>query len=70
MNKAQQLKTWDQGDPSEPVTQAQAVTLALWGVKKFESRPAPPPSTPPAAVKSAGDGSGEDLGRDLLNVRF
>lgn len=32
--------TWDQTDPSEPITQIQSVTLAHWGVKKAESSPA------------------------------
>lgn len=32
--------TWDQSDPSEPITQIQSVTLAHWGVKKAESSPA------------------------------
>jgi hypothetical protein len=34
--------TWDQSDPSEPITQIQAVTLAHWGVKKAESSPDKP----------------------------
>lgn len=34
--------TWDQTDPSEPITQIQSVTLAHWGVKKFESTPEKP----------------------------
>ncbi len=33
------LSTWEQGNPQEPVTLTQAVTLALWGLKKSESRP-------------------------------
>lgn len=32
------LSTWEQSNPQEPVTLAQAVTLALWGVKQRESR--------------------------------
>lgn len=32
--------TWDQSDPSEPITQIQSVTLAHWGVKKAEANPA------------------------------
>lgn len=32
------LSTWDQGNPLEPVTPAQSVTLALWGLKKNEAR--------------------------------
>lgn len=34
--------TWDQSDPSEPITQIQSVTLAHWGVKKAEANPAKP----------------------------
>lgn len=32
--------TWDSSDPSKPITQAQSVTWALWGVLKSESTPA------------------------------
>lgn len=35
-------RTWDQSDPSEPITQVQAITLAHWGVKKAEANPAKP----------------------------
>lgn len=41
--------TWEQSDPSKPITIAQAVTWALWGVLKSESSPkrsAPPPPAP------------------------
>ena len=31
--------TWEQVDPTEPITQAQSVTFAFWAVKKFESAP-------------------------------
>lgn len=31
--------TWDHSDPSKPITQAQAVTWALWGVTKSEATP-------------------------------
>ena len=33
------LSTWEQGTSTEPVTLTQAVTLALWGLKKDEARP-------------------------------
>ena len=33
------LSTWEQGNPQEPVTLTQSVTLALWGLKKSEARP-------------------------------
>jgi hypothetical protein len=35
--------TWDQSDPKTPVTHTQAVTFAVWGVRKLESAPPPPP---------------------------
>lgn len=31
--------TWDQADPSEPVTQIASVTLAVWGVHHLEANP-------------------------------
>lgn len=31
--------TWEQSDPTEPVTQIQAVTAAHWGLKKLEAEP-------------------------------
>lgn len=37
-------QTWDQSDPSEPITQIQSVTLAHWGVKKAEANPAKEPA--------------------------
>lgn len=33
--------TWEQSDPTEPVTPAQTVTEALWGVKNFEANRRP-----------------------------
>jgi len=41
--------TWEQSDPTKPVTMAQAVTWALWGVLKSESSPKTPPPPPPPA---------------------
>lgn len=70
MSKAQNLKTWDQGDPTEPVTQIQAITLALWGVKKFESRPAPPPAQAPQVVTEPPESALSVGGPDLMNVHF
>jgi hypothetical protein len=32
-------QTWEQSDPTKPVSQAQAVTWALWGVLKSEATP-------------------------------
>lgn len=34
--------TWDQSNPTEPITQIQSVTFAHWGVKKAESSPEKP----------------------------
>jgi hypothetical protein len=31
--------TWDPSDPSKPISQAQAVTWAAWGLRKFEALP-------------------------------
>ncbi len=52
-NMARGLSTWDQGNPLVPVTSTQAVTLAAWGLKKREGRPAA--STPglPATLDDA-----------------
>ena len=36
---ASRLLTWEQSNPMEPVTPVQAITLALWGIKKHEARP-------------------------------
>lgn len=36
--------TWDQSDPSKPVTHTQSATFAVWGVKKLESAPPKPPA--------------------------
>lgn len=43
--------TWEQSDPTKPVTMAQAVTWALWGVLKSEATPKPTPSPPPPAAQ-------------------
>lgn len=54
------LSTWEQSNPLEPVTQAQAATLAIWGVKRLAarlagSRPAPGlPSTLDSGVVVSG----------------
>lgn len=41
--------TWEQSDPSKPITQAQAVTWAHWGVLKSEASPKKKTPPPPAA---------------------
>lgn len=38
-NVGQYGKTWEQSDETEPVTLAQAMTLAHWGVKNYEANP-------------------------------
>ena len=68
MSKVADLKTWTQGDPLEPVTSLQAMTLALWGVQKAETRSSSPPPAEPAQVVE-NDSLGLP-GVDLLNVRF
>lgn len=42
------LATWDQSNPLEPVTPLQAITFALWAVKKREARPGSTSSQVPA----------------------
>ena len=37
-------ETWEASDPSKPISHAQAVTWAAWGLKKFEALP---PKTKP-----------------------
>ena len=61
--------TWEQSDPTKPVSMAQAVTWALWGVLKSEASPikhTPPP--PKAAVLSRDDVARDEL--DLASARF
>lgn len=62
--------TWEQSDPTKPVSMAQAVTWALWGVLKSEAtpkrQPAPlPPS--PSVVRRSVAGLREE---DLRTIRF
>lgn len=61
--------TWEQSDPTKPVSQAQAVTWALWGVLKAEASPkkrTPPP--PKAAVLKRDVVARDEL--DLATARF
>ncbi|WP_455904711.1 hypothetical protein [Microbacterium sp.] len=61
--------TWEQSDPTKPVTMAQAITWAMWGVLKSEASPkkrTPPP--PKAAVLTRDAVGGNDL--DLATARF
>ena len=62
-------QTWDQSDPRKPITQAQVVTWAVWGVLKAESKPkrdVPPPPVP-TVVRRADSERREE---DLRTVRF
>jgi hypothetical protein len=58
--------TWDASDPTKPIAHTQAVTWAVWGVKKQEANPrrdVPPP--PPQAELLRRD----DAARDDVNLR-
>ena len=37
--------TWEPSDPTKPITQAQAVTWAMWGVKKTQASPPKKPAS-------------------------
>ncbi|WP_440733829.1 hypothetical protein [Microbacterium sp. 22303] len=43
--------TWEQSDPTKPVSQAQAVTWALWGVLKAEASPKKRAAPQPPAAR-------------------
>jgi hypothetical protein len=43
-------RTWEQSDPAKPITMAQAVTWAMWGVLKSEASPKKQTPPPPAAA--------------------
>ena len=61
--------TWEQSDPAKPITQAQAVTWAMWGVLKSEASPkkqTPPP--PSAQVLKRDSAVREEV--NLATVRF
>lgn len=61
--------TWEQSDPTKPVSMAQAVTWALWGVLKSEASPkkrTPPP--PKGAVLKRDSVARDEL--DLATARF
>ena len=51
------LLTWEQSNPLEPITQVQAVTLALWGLKRREARPRSAAPLLPAVLGQATSGS-------------
>ncbi|RKE60453.1 hypothetical protein [Microbacterium sp. AG238] len=54
-------ETWEPSDPSKPISLAQGVTWALWGVLKSEATPKKqkPASPAPRVVKRADVGRGE-----------
>jgi hypothetical protein len=62
--------TWEQSDPTKPVTQAQAVTWGLWGVLKSESSPMKPPPPPPATPRSLPRSATESDEIDYATVKF
>lgn len=61
--------TWEASDPSKPITQAQVVSWAMWGVIKSESSPKKETPPPPAArvIKSESAASNE---MNIATVRF
>jgi hypothetical protein len=62
--------TWEQSDPTKPVSQAQSVTWALWGVLKSEATPkkrAAPPPPAPRVVRRTDVAADE---HDLRTMRF
>lgn len=68
MSRAGNLRTWDQSDPSEPVTVVQAMTWALWGLKRLEARRG---GAPPAEVRVAASNDLLLAGTgDVLTMRF
>jgi hypothetical protein len=61
--------TWEQSDPTKPVSQAQAVTWALWGVLKSEASPKKRTPPPPAAQVLTRDDVTHDEA-DLRTLHF
>lgn len=56
--------TWEQSDATKPVSMAQAITWALWGVLKSEATPTkrkPPPPAPRVVRR-------DDVDRDAVNL--
>lgn len=56
--------TWEPSDPSKPITQAQSITWAVWGVLKSEASPKKQAAPPPKAMVLKRD----DVARDELNL--
>lgn len=69
MNKPQNLKTWEQGDPLVPSSAVQAMSLAIWGLKKTEANRVPTTSAQPQVLEAAGPGLRDDE-MDVLTMRF
>jgi hypothetical protein len=57
--------TWEQSEPTKPVSIAQSVTWALWGVLKSEATPAKKHKPPPPAARSL---RRDDLDRGDFNI--
>lgn len=68
MNKPQNLKTWDQSDPMVPVSAVQAMTLAVWGLKKSESQQERTSNAAPRVLAAESEDSGDAV--DVLTMRF
>ena len=62
--------TWEQSDPTKPVTMAQAVTWALWGVLKSEATPRKRKPPAPAAQVLTRESAAQSDEMDLRTVRF
>lgn len=69
MNKPQNLKTWEQGDPLVPSSAVQAMSLAIWGLKKTEANRVPTTSAQPQVLDAGAPGlMNNDM--DVLTMRF
>ena len=62
--------TWEQSDPQKPVSMAQAVTWALWGVLKSEASPKKRTPPPPAARTVSRVEAGGMAEVNLVDARF
>lgn len=67
MNKANNLKTWDQGNPLVPSSAVQAVSLALWGLKKSEAQQSRVSPVGPQVLSISDDVVSAD---GVLSVKF
>lgn len=68
MNKAQNLKTWDQGDPLVPSSAVQAMSLAIWGLKKSEAQQERTAGAAPQVLAAETTPRADDT--DVLTMRF